>query len=208
MAKIITMAQQKGGATKTTTCMNIAGSLIEAGYTVRIADMNNEQGSATKWARRGEEFQNVVTLISNKKPGREIQEISQHVDFVIIDTPPELTPAALKAILLSDLVIVPCQASPLDLDSVEETIEVLDATEKPFKLLASKIRKGTTIGEQILATLKRIGETFETKIHQRVSIVESAMVGKWVGSYAPGTEPHLEYKKLADEVLTAMGNIK
>lgn len=202
MAKIITLAQQKGGATKTTTSMNLAGALIEAGNTVRVADMNNEQRSAAKWARRGDEFQSVVISISEKQPRKDINEIiGTGIDYLIIDTPPELMTPALKAALLSDLIIIPCPPSPLDLEAAEETIDLAETTGKPFMLLASNVRSGTGIGKQLPETLKRLGVVFKTTIHQKVSIVEAAMVGKWVGSYAPNSSAHLEYQELAKEII-------
>jgi chromosome partitioning protein len=208
MAKIITIAQQKGGATKTTTSMNLAGTLIESGYKVRVADMNNEQRSATKWAKRGEEFQSVVVSISDKQPRKDINNIIQNVDFLIIDTPPELMTPALKAALLSDLIIIPCPPSPLDLEAAEETIDLAETTGKSFKLLASNVRAGTSIGKQLPETLKKLGPVFETTIHQKVSIVEAAMVGKWVGSYAPKSDAHIEYQQLTNEIISILGDNK
>jgi chromosome partitioning protein len=205
MAKIITIAQQKGGATKTTTSMNLAGTLMESGYKVRVADMNNEQRSATKWAKRGEEFQLIVIGVSDRQPRKDIGEIVKDIDFLIIDTPPELMTPALKAALLSDLIIIPCPPSPLDLEAAEETIDLAETTGKSFRLLASNVRAGTSIGKQLPETLKRLGTVFNTTIHQRVSIVEAAMVGKWVGSYAPNSEAHNEYKQLASEIIATLG---
>jgi len=201
MAKIITIAQQKGGATKTTTSMNLAGALIEAGYLVRVADMNNEQRSAAKWAKRGNEFQNVVISISDKQPRKDITAVTSGLDFLIIDTPPELMTPALKAALLSDLIIIPCPPSPLDLEAAEETVDLAETTGKPFRLLASNVRSGTSIGKQLPETLSRLGKVFNTTVHQKVSIVEAAMVGKWIGSYDPNSEAHIEYQKLAKEVI-------
>lgn len=201
MARIITIAQQKGGATKTTTSMNLAGALIEAGHNVRVADMNNEQRSAAKWAKRGEEFQNVVISISDRQPRKDIAEISQGMDFVIIDTPPELMTPALKAALLSDLIIIPCPPSPLDLEAAEETVDLAETTGKPFRLLASNVRTGTSIGKQLPETLSRLGQVFKTTIHQKVSIVEAAMVGKWIGSYDPNSDAHIEYQQLSYEII-------
>jgi chromosome partitioning protein len=200
MAKIITVAQQKGGATKTTTSMNLAGALIELGYSVRVADMNNEQRSAAKWAKRGDEFQDVVVSISDRQPRKDIADIS-NVDFVIVDTPPELMTPALKAALLSDLIIIPCPPSPLDLESAEETVDLAETTGKDFRLLASNVKTGTSIGKKLPETLNRLGKVFKTTIHQRVSIIEAAMVGKWIGSYAPNSEAHFEYKSLAEEII-------
>ena len=67
MTKVITVLQQKGGSTKTTTCMNITGALMEKGYKVKLVDMNTEQQSASKWAERGNDFQSIVIRISEKQ---------------------------------------------------------------------------------------------------------------------------------------------
>lgn len=205
MAKIVTVAQQKGGATKTTTSINLAGALIEAGYKVKVADMNSEQRSASKWANRGTELRDVVISISDKQPRKDIEKLSNDgLDILIIDTPPELMTPALKAALLSDLIIIPCPPSPLDLEAAEETVDLAETTGKPFRLLPSNVRAGTNIGKQLPDTLKRLGKVFETTIHQRVSIIEAAMAGKWIGSYEPDSEAHQEYQKLAREVIKCM----
>jgi chromosome partitioning protein len=202
MAKIITVIQQKGGSTKTTTGMNLAGALIEAGYKVKVADMNTAQQSASKWAKRGEDFQSVVVTISDKQTRKDIEEISKDVDIVIIDTPPELMTSALKAALLSDLLIIPCPASQLDLEAAEETVDFAETARKPFWLLASDIDARTSLGKKFRDdVLLKLGRTFKTVIHHKVNIVEAAMVGQWVGSYAPNSDAHIEYKELMTEIL-------
>jgi chromosome partitioning protein len=202
MAKIITVAQKKGGATKTTTSMNLAGALIEFGKNVRVADLNIEQRSAAKWAKRGDEFQSIVITVSDKQLRKDINEITkQGIDYLIIDTPPELLTPALKATILSDIVIVPCLASPLDLESAEETVELIEDAGKPFVLLASNVDSRIKIGKQLPESLKKLGKVFKTTIHQKVSIVEAAMVGKWVGSYDPDSDAHIEFRKLAQEII-------
>lgn len=207
MVYIITIAQQKGGATKTTTGMNLAGALTEKDQKVRVADMNNEQGSATKWAKRGDEFQNIVISISDKNPRKDIEEIGKDMDFIIIDTPPELTTPALKAVLLSNLIIIPCMPSPLDLDSAEETVDLAETTKKEFRMLASNVRAGTSLGSELPKTLARLGKTFATTIHQKIAIAEAAIVGKWIGSYDPESDAHNEYRKLASEILLIRGKV-
>lgn len=203
MTKIITVTQQKGGATKTTTCINLAGALIEAGYSVLVADMNNEQRSASKWAQRGVELKDVVVSLSDRQPKKEIEKILQqnNIQFFIIDTPPELMTSALKAALLSDLIIIPCPPSPLDLEAAEETVDLAETASKPYKLLASNVRSGTYISKQFAELLSRLGPVFKTTIHQKVSIVEAAMVGQWIGSYVPNSDAHREYQALALEVI-------
>ena len=202
MTKVITVLQQKGGSTKTTTCMNMAGALIERGYKVKVIDMNSEQQSAIKWAKRGEDFQSIVLSISEKQARKEIEDLRKEVDFLIIDTPPELMVSALKAALLSDLLIIPCLASPLDLEAAEETVNLAEIAQKPFRLLASNIDSRTNIGKKLPQALEKLGKTFKTIIHHKISIVEAAMMGKWIGSYSPNSEAHIEYKELTAEILS------
>ena len=202
MGKVITVIQQKGGSTKTTTVMNIAGALMEMRFSVKVVDMNIEQQSASRWAKRGDEFSSVVLRISDKKPRKDIEELRKKTEWVIIDTPPELMSSAMKAALLSDLLIIPCLPSPLDLEAAEETVDLAEAVGKPFRLLASSVRNGTCIGKQLPRVLGELGKTFSTTIHQKISIVEAAMVGKWIGSYLPNSSSHQEYKNLLSEILS------
>ncbi len=208
MAHTIAVTNQKGGVGKTTTCINLAGALIEAGYKVSVADMNNEQRSAYKWANRGNDLKPIVTTISDKKPRAKIDKLKEKSDFVIIDTAPELMTPALKAALISDLIIIPCTPSPLDLESAEDTIDLIEEADKPFFLLASCVRTGTTLGTQLRETLKKIGDTFETVIHQRVDIVEAAITGQWVGAYKKDSKAHEEYNELAKELTNKIEAVK
>lgn len=200
MAKVIAVTNQKGGVGKTTTCINLAGALVEMGYKVVVADMNNEQRSALKWANRGSKMRSIVVQISDKKPKADIEHLKKVNDFILVDTAPELMTPALKAALLSNLIIIPCTPSPLDLESAEETINLIEEAEKPFILLASCVRTGTTLGLQLREILKKLGDTFNTVIHQRIDIVEAAIAGEWVGTYKKGSKSHEEYKKLSREI--------
>ncbi len=205
MSQVIAVANQKGGVGKTTTCINLAGALMERGYRVSIGDMNNEQRSAFKWANRGNTFQPIVSMISDRKPKTDLQRLKKSSDIILIDTAPELMTPALKAALLSNLIIIPCTPSPLDIESAEDTIDLIDEAEKPFMLLSSCVRTGTTLGTQLGETLKKIGKTFKTTIYQRVDIVEAAIVGQWVGEYKKDSKAHQEYQQLAKELINILG---
>lgn len=208
MGKVIAVIQKKGGATKTTTTLNLAGALIEHGYNVKVGDIDTEQQSATKWAKRGEIFKNIVFQISDKKIGAEIVRLKADCDFLLLDTPPELLVSAFKAALLSDCLIIPCQASTLDLDEAEETVDLAQTVQKPYWFLASNIKKGTTIGKQLPKTLRKIGNVFNTIIHNKVSIVGAAVEGSWIGAYKPNSEGHIEFKNLANELIDITRGIK
>lgn len=204
MKNIISIVQKKGGATKTTTSMNLAGMLLSLGYKVHIADMDHEQQSAYKWSKRGEYFRDIVSAVPEKQLKDYIEGIGE-MDFIIIDTPPEFLAASVKASLLSDLIIIPCPPSQLDLESAQETVELAEAMKKEFRLLACNVKTGTTIGKNFPDALGQLGKVFETVIHHRVSIVEAAMYGSWIGDCETDSQGHVEYAILASEVLRILG---
>ncbi|MCP4475005.1 MAG: hypothetical protein GY821_10675 [Gammaproteobacteria bacterium] len=53
--------------------------------------------------------------------------------------------------------------------------------------------------------MQKIGNTFETVIHQRIDIVEAAIVGQWIGEYKKNSKAHQEYQRLAKELLNVLG---
>ena len=48
MTRTIAVVNHKGGSTKTTSAVNLAQALVEAGYTVRVVDLD-PQCNATTW---------------------------------------------------------------------------------------------------------------------------------------------------------------
>ena len=64
MAHIISITQTKGGATKTTSSINILGALLEKGKKAILCDMDKDKPDAINWARQGERINFVMELFS------------------------------------------------------------------------------------------------------------------------------------------------
>ena len=86
-ARTIALLQQKGGSGKTTTCVNIAGSLKEMGYKVAICDMDKDKPDAWSWAVKNDSMKNMVYQIDEKQARDQITKLKSHHDYIIIDTP-------------------------------------------------------------------------------------------------------------------------
>jgi len=124
---IITVAQRKGGAGKTTIAVNIAGEFTRRNYNVALVD-SDPQASACKWAGlENLEFPVYEIGLDNFTIGNWVQEVrSVEADLVVIDTAPSERHLG-ASIAVSDLILVPCTASGLDIEATEQTIAIIKA---------------------------------------------------------------------------------
>src|SRR3954453_20722269 len=90
MAVVIAVANQKGEAGKTTTCMNLAGGLAVA-YKTLVIDAD-PQASASEWRNTSEESQLPFELISLTTASihKELPRLLSRAEYeiVLIDCPP------------------------------------------------------------------------------------------------------------------------
>ncbi len=119
--KIIVVANQKGGAGKTTISMQLAGTLARRGLKILVVDAD-KQNSAQEWAAEAPDDQPFpATVIGmgamERRVGREV--VNKHMelyDFVIIDCPPAVDSVASRSALgAADLAIIPVLPSPIDI---------------------------------------------------------------------------------------------
>ncbi|WP_168415583.1 AAA family ATPase [Acinetobacter indicus] len=121
MAKIICVANRKGGVGKTTLATNLAVALNTKGKSILIdAD---EQQSAFKWANQREDIE-CITVHSDLL--EKLEKLDKEYEYILIDVAGRDSTIFREALLVSDTLIVPTQPSLLDL-------EVLDYMQKKVK---------------------------------------------------------------------------
>ena len=123
---IIGLLNQKGGVGKTTLSVNLAASLARTGARVLLIDAD-PQGSALDWAaaREGEPL---FTVIGFPRPTvhKDIAQLGQGYDHIVIDGPPRVTDLARSAIMASDVVLIPVQPSPYDIWAAAEVVKLIE----------------------------------------------------------------------------------
>ena len=119
MSKIFTIANRKGGVGKTTLATNLAVELSRRGK-VLLVD-GDEQKSAYKWNEyRQDKLQSIFVLdnlIDTLEP------LNNEYDFIVIDVAGRDSQIFREALLISDKLIIPTQASLIDLEVLEYVSE-------------------------------------------------------------------------------------
>ena len=115
MAYILSSASQKGGVGKSTLARLIAREAAINGLSVKIADLDTQQSTCTRWAARriqaGIEPEISVEPIGDVR--RALKEAEQF-DVYIFDGAPQASKQSLEVAKASDLIILPSSTSRED----------------------------------------------------------------------------------------------
>ena len=172
MAKIITIAHQKGGVGKSTMAINLA-LCFQDQLKVGLVD-SDLQGSIYHVK---EDFPGLDILLAE-----EVSDIPKlDYDLIIVDTPPYLSNKLTDLFLISDFVLVPTKAGFFDVMAIRATLALLKfAQAKKAELKAGivlnmiKPRSGVT--KDVVELLGGLGTPLlKTRVHDRVSITRSAI---------------------------------
>ncbi|MCP3959256.1 MAG: ParA family protein [bacterium] len=210
--KTLALVNQKGGSGKTTAALNLAAALAELGRRVLVVD-TDRQASAHRWAmaRDGAAPRPVHRLPVEDEGGArhfsaELRRLAagRRAGIVLVDCPPGLPTAAIAALLVADLALIPVTPSPLDLWALEDALGMVAEARKArggklprVGLVPSRLIAGTTLARDLPETLESFGEPVAPSIGQRIAIAESAIAGQTIGEYQPGSKGHEEFQALA-----------
>ena len=188
MAYVITIAQQKGGAGKTTIAASLAAAFA-ATRRVAVLDID-PQHSLARWhalraARKGAAPVG-FSDVSGWRLAREIDRLRGLNDVLIVDSPPQLDTDARLAIRAADLVLVPLQPSPPDFWAAEGTMTLAAAEKRPARILLNRAPTGGKLRLAVEAAIAEAGyPVFAGTLGNRVGFATAFAQGLGIMETAP-----------------------
>ena len=140
MAFIIAVAQQKGGAGKSTLASNLAVALLQGGKRVALLD-TDPQASLTRWhsLRPADAAQLIFDAPSGWRVTGALDRLKRGTDFIVMDTPPHADTESRIAIRAADLVLIPLQPSLPDLWASDATVKLAEEEKRLHRLVLNRL---------------------------------------------------------------------
>jgi chromosome partitioning protein len=200
MAVVITVAQQKGGAGKTTLAANLAAALA-ARRRVGVLDIDPQRSLARWHALRAGRPRIALSDAAGWRLGAELDRMRREHEVLIIDSPPQIETEARVAVRSADLVLVPLQPSPPDLWAAEGTLALAATERRRAHLVLNRVPAGGTLRAAMEAELARKGyPLLAARLGNRTGYATAFARGLGVTEAAPKSTAAAELLNLLDEI--------
>ena len=158
---LISMVSAKGGVGKSTITVHLAGYLARLGRKVALIDADPQMHSSA-WLRQACPSVNVFTLQTADEVLEEIPRLRAQYDDILIDCPGGLSDLPRTVLFISDLMVLPCGPTFLDLSGAQGSIRVARQVQAmrseglEIVLIPNKIQKNKRLSQEFLETAKSL----------------------------------------------------
>jgi chromosome partitioning protein len=228
---IISILNEKGGSSKTTTCLSIAGTLAARGFKVAAVDTDSKM-NLTAWHRRtvGEEdgaaykegslelarqpVQNqggldLFQAFNPHKIPEFLVDLEEKYEVVLVDTAGAETLLNNNIIAMSNLVLIPAKDSGFDASNALKIVDMVKAAERttrrkiPAAVVLVDVSDATNVTKHARVQVEQSGAILLDIALPKAAIFREVT---WSGAVPKGGTPGVRIDKLI-RTLMDMGHI-
>ncbi len=207
VGRVITVAQQKGGAGKSTLAAHLAVCWARQKKSVALIDID-PQGSLTAWYDMREETltpeKSGLTFhsVTGWRTKTTVDAVCRDHDIVIIDSPPHAETESKIAVRAADLVVVPSQPSPMDVWATQPTLDMAEKEKSAVMVVLNRVPPRASLTARMIERLNKLGvDVAKTTVGNRVAFAESMAEGLTALESRPRSVAAAEIRTLAAELL-------
>lgn len=203
--KTIGVISQKGGSGKTTLAIHLAVAAHQAGQQAVLADLD-EQASATQWHQsRSESMPYVQPTHSASLAQTANAAANEGVDVLVLDTAPQSNQAAMLAAQISDVILIPCRPSVMDLRAIQNTLRLTEIAElKPdieIRVVLTLVDSFGRLHEEAQQALSELGvQVLPIHMGRRVAYHHGLINGRTALEFDPRGKAADETRRIYEEV--------
>ena len=192
MAKIIAVANQKGGTGKTTTSTCLAGALQLLGKKVLLVDCDAQCNATDTYGAQTEDVCTLFDVMTRQGTVKEgiqhcetgdilpsdnfrlreaLESVSEQYDYIVLDTPPQLGLALVNALIAANSIIVPITADRYALAGLSQLSQTIGDVRRYFNptlkiegLLLNKYKSRENLSKEVVEQLPVIAQRMGTRL--------------------------------------------
>ena len=216
---VISFANAKGGAGKTTAALLLATELAHQGFRVTVIDADPQRW-ISQWAETSGKVRNidVISEVTIASLQCHLREMGPQTDYFIIDLAGARDALVTTAIGLSDHVMIPVQGSAMDAKGAAQILDLLSFLKEKANLdIAHSVvltRVTSMVTTKALLTIKgllaaRGVHVLDTPIGERIAFKELFEIGGTLHTLDPAKVSNVDKAKenarsFAQEVMSLM----
>lgn len=207
-AKVLTIAQQKGGAGKTTLVAQLAVAWRQTGLSVALLDIDPQkslqQWHALRQAQAGDDLP--LGAVGGWRVPSELDRLRKHHDLILVDTPPHADTEAKIAVREADMVLVPVQPSSMDVWATGQTLTLAVAERVPAAVVLNRVPARARVIDNVRQMLEdQDMPVIAPAVGNRVAFAASMMEGRAVCETEPRGRAAQEIQALIAELTPGLG---
>lgn len=191
---IVALSNPKGGVGKSTLAVHMAVWLAEEGFSAVLVDADVQASSST-WLHEAAPSIPIARLQTPDEILEAVPELARQHTHVVVDGPAGLSEVSRAILLVTDLALLPCGPSALDLRAASEVLRVLGQARQIRKgapaamLVPNKLQQRHRLTRELVATLQAFKVPLTSGIHLRQAYADAAGQGSVVWRLGPSASP-------------------